>query len=114
MLILGMTLVQFAAAGSYASGALVEAYLLYDHSEGTSTAFGLGTVQSRGSIAGSVRFLGGVSETRGFIYSGGASGLLSNYGSMALQASISSVPELSTLMSVLLGVLAATNIRRES
>ncbi len=63
-----------------------EAYFYYDHSEGTSTVFGLGTVIPRGAIvgtgfreaaindsglvAGTARFLGGVTESRGFVYNG--------------------------------------------
>ena len=74
-------------AGRFPGGTLEEAYFFYDHSEGTSTVFGVGTVVPRdspfagtsfrrvaindsGSIAGSATFVGGSPQTRGFIYSG--------------------------------------------
>lgn len=69
-----------------ATGAAGEAFFYYDHSAEVSTAFGVGLVMPRGTIvgsgyreaaindeglvAGSARFLGGASETRGFIYNG--------------------------------------------
>ncbi len=86
-------------AGTFASGSLEEAYFFYDHSEGTSTVFGVGTVLPRGTItgsgfreaaindlgqiAGTARFVGGVTQRRGFIYSGGASGSFTNLGILA-------------------------------
>ncbi|TWT30967.1 hypothetical protein KOR34_43400 [Posidoniimonas corsicana] len=69
-----------------ATGAAGEAYFYYDHSTGVSSPFGVGVVSPRGSIvgsgyreaainddglvAGTARFLGGVGESRGFIYNG--------------------------------------------
>lgn len=63
-----------------------EAFFYYDHSAGTSTAIGVGVVTPRGAIvgtgyreaainddglvAGTARFLGGVSDSRAFIYNG--------------------------------------------
>lgn len=86
-------------AGTFASGSLEEAYFIYDHSEGTSTAFGMGTVLPRGSIsgtgfrlaaindtgqvAGTARFVGGSLQRRGFIYSGGAGGSFIDLGVLA-------------------------------
>ena len=86
-------------AGSFSTGSLVEAYFYYDHSTGTSTVFGVGTVvpsdtivgsgfrraaiNDSGAIAGTARFVGGVAEPRGFIYSGGASGTFTNLGVLA-------------------------------
>jgi len=86
-------------AGTFASGSLVQSYFFYDHSAGTSTAFGVGTVLPAGSIAGSgfraaaindkgqiagtARFVGGSLSTRGFIYSGGASGSFTDLGVLA-------------------------------
>ncbi|QDT01599.1 DUF3466 family protein [Adhaeretor mobilis] len=83
-------------AGTFASGSLEEAYFLYDHSEETSTVFGVGAVVPHGSftgsgfreaaindsgqIAGTARFIGGSPQLRGFIYSGGASGSFTNLG----------------------------------
>ncbi|MDC0936534.1 DUF3466 family protein [Pirellulales bacterium] len=86
-------------AGTYASGSLEEAYFYYDHSEGSSTVFGVGTVKPRssivgsgyreaaindsGAIAGSAVFIGGSPHVRGFIYSGGSSGSFTNLGVLA-------------------------------
>jgi|GEM_PF-6370461 len=75
-----------------------EVFFFYDHSAGTSTPIGIGTVQPRssivsssgfsraaindsGQIAGTARFLGpGPTESRGFIYSGGIAGSFTNLG----------------------------------
>ncbi len=86
-------------AGRFISGSLEEAFFFYDHSAGTSTAFGVGVVSPRdpifasgfaeaaindlGAITGSAMFVGGVSQRRGFIYSGGASGSFTNLGTLA-------------------------------
>lgn len=86
-------------AGTFANGPLEEAYFFYDHSAGTSTVFGVGTVLPRGSIsgtgfreaaindsgqiAGTARFVGGSTQLRGFIYSGGASGSFTDLGVLA-------------------------------
>ena len=73
-----------------------EAYFFYDHSAGTSTVFGVGTVLPRGTIsgtgfreaaindsgliAGTARFVGPVTQSRGFIYNGTT---FSNLGTLA-------------------------------
>lgn len=73
-------------ASTFASGSLVEHFFYYDHSAGTSTVFGVGTVSPAGSItgtgfreaaindsgqvAGTAKFVGGSPQSRGFIYSG--------------------------------------------
>ena len=69
-----------------ASDGSSEAFFYYDHSAGTSTAFGVGVVSPRrsiigtgfreaaindsGSVAGTAVFIGGATERRGFIYNG--------------------------------------------
>lgn len=86
-------------AGSYATGSLVEAFFYYDHSTGTSTPFGVGTVKPRssivgtgfrgaaindsGAVAGTAMFAGGPAESRGFIYSGPDSGAFTDLGVLA-------------------------------
>ena len=73
-------------AGRFPGGSLEEAYFFYDHSAGTSTVFGVGTVVPRstpygtgfrraaindsGSIVGTAMFVGGAAQRRGFIYNG--------------------------------------------
>ncbi|QDS97881.1 DUF3466 family protein [Adhaeretor mobilis] len=81
-------------AGTFANGPLEEAYFFYDHSAGTSTAFGVGTVSPRevtgfrsaaindsGQIAGTAVFSDS-SDRRGFVYSGGTSGAFTNLGTL--------------------------------
>ncbi len=86
-------------AGRFVGGSLEEAYFFYDHSEGTSTVFGVGAVLPRdsgfgsgfraaaindsGQIAGTARFVGGSLQRRGFIYSGGVSGSFTDLGVLA-------------------------------
>jgi hypothetical protein len=84
------------AVGVAGGGSLDEAFFFYDHSTGTSTVFGVGTVLPRsaivgsgfrraaindeGKIAGTAMFVGGAAESRGFIYSGGIGGTFTNLG----------------------------------
>jgi len=86
-------------ATRFVGSATMEAYFFYDHSAGTSTVFGVGTVTPRGtivgsgfrraalndsgSIVGSAAFIGGAPESRGFIYSGGGTGTFTNLGVLA-------------------------------
>lgn len=86
-------------ASRFVSGKFEEAYFFYDHSAGTSTAFGVGTASPHGSIvgtgfreaaindsgmiAGSAVLTGGSPQLRGFIYSGGTNGTFTSLGILA-------------------------------
>ncbi|MEM9417744.1 MAG: DUF3466 family protein [Planctomycetota bacterium] len=85
-------------ASRFVSGSVEEAFFFYDHSAGTSTPIGVGTLTPRntivgtgfrniaindsGEIVGTARFLAGPTETRGFLYSGGTSGTFTNLGTL--------------------------------
>ncbi|MEM8783489.1 MAG: hypothetical protein AAGE65_11620 [Planctomycetota bacterium] len=86
------------AVGVAENGPAGKVFFFYDHSEGTSTVIGAGTVVPRGTIvgtgfrgaainddgliAGTARFLGGATESRGFVYSGGTAGAFTSLGTL--------------------------------